>query len=135
MSPIGPEDIGALVAGSSVLALLVLGVLGLLVPVIAYWKILEKTGHPGPLALLYIFPFVGIIMLYWLALAEWPALRPRTAAPAPVAFPPPPQAIQAAPADEPPAPAAPAFKFCAGCGIGLEGSERFCRNCGRPVGT
>lgn len=131
MSPIGPEDIGALVAGSSVLALLALGVVAVLAPVIAYWKILEKAGHPGPLALLFLVPFVGIIMLYWLALAEWPSLRPKTAPP-PAGFPAP---IPAVPPPTAPAASGSGFKFCTGCGIGLEGSERFCRNCGRPVGA
>ena len=125
-----PEDLLGLAAGSAVLLGVTFAVLGLLIPVVAYWKILEKTGHPGPLALLFIFPVVGIILLYWLALAEWPALRSRAAAVAPAA--PPLPAVQ----PEPERPEEPhAIKFCAGCGIGLEGSERFCRNCGRPTGA
>lgn len=125
-----PEDLLGLAAGSAVLLGVTFAVLGLLIPVVAYWKILEKTGHPGPLALLFIFPVVGIILLYWLALAEWPALKPRTAA-APAPAPPPPAVLP-----EPESTAEPqVFRFCAGCGIGLEGSERFCRNCGRPTGA
>lgn len=136
-----PEDLAGLIAGSSILFILGLSLVGIIIPIVAYWKILDKAGHPGPLALLFLLPFVGIIMLYWLALAEWPSLR-KTSAPAPVGFPPPPVYPSAPPPPPPPvvtpeAPAAasPAFKFCAGCGTALEGVERFCRNCGRPVGT
>jgi hypothetical protein len=135
-----PEDVAGLIAGSSILVILALSVIGILIPIVAYWKILDKAGHPGPLALLFLLPFVGIIMLYWLALAEWPSLR-RPAAPAPVGFPPPPVYPPAPPPPPPvvmpaaPAAALPASKFCTGCGTALEGVERFCRNCGRPVGT
>jgi hypothetical protein len=134
-----PEDVAGLIAGSSILVILALSVIGILIPIVAYWKILDKAGHPGPLALLFLLPFVGIIMLYWLALTDWPSLR-KPSAQAPVGFPPPP-AYPPAPPPPPvvmpaaPAAALPAFKFCAGCGTALEGAERFCRNCGRPVGT
>lgn len=139
-----PEDLAGLIAGSSILVILGLSLVGIVIPIVAYWKILEKAGHPGPLALLFLLPFVGIIMLYWLALADWPSLR-KPLASAPAGFPPPPPVYPPPPPAPPPPPpvpapaapaaAQPAFKFCAGCGTALEGVERFCRNCGRPVGT
>jgi hypothetical protein len=43
--------------------------------VIAYWKICEKAGFPGPLSLLMLVPIANIILLLYLAFAEWPALK------------------------------------------------------------
>lgn len=130
-----PEDVAELIAGSSILLISGFLLIAIFIPILAYWKILEKTGHPGPLALLFLLPFVGIIMLYWLALTSWPSLRkPPGQAPVEVPAPPPPPT---SPAVDPTPPAAvqPAIQFCTGCGTAIEGAGRFCRSCGRPVGT
>ena len=37
------------------------------------WLIIERTGNPGPVALITIVPVFGLIVLWWLALARWPA--------------------------------------------------------------
>jgi len=130
-----PEDIGALVAGSSLLVIITFALVAAVLPIIAYWKILGKVGYPPPLALVILLPLAGLILVYFLAFAEWPALK--KAAPAP-AGPAPPAPAPLAPlhVETPATPAAKsAFRFCTGCGVGLEGSERFCANCGKPTGN
>lgn len=49
-------------------------IVGLII-VLPFWKIFTKAGFPGPLAILMIVPFANIIMIFFLAFAEWPALK------------------------------------------------------------
>jgi hypothetical protein len=137
-----PEDLGALIAGSGLLFGLTMALVSIVIPIVAYWRIIGKTGHPSPLALVFLFPLAGLILLYWLAFSEWPALnrgRLTPVAPPPVPMPPPPvysgsPGYPAAAVEPAAAPAAqPGFRFCTGCGVSLEGIERFCANCGKPV--
>ncbi len=44
----------------------------LLVP---YWRIFRKAGFPPALSLLMILPLVNVVMIYYLAFAEWPGLK------------------------------------------------------------
>lgn len=44
--------------------------------VLPFWRICEKAGYPGVMALLIFVPLANLIFLYWLAFAEWPAQRP-----------------------------------------------------------
>jgi hypothetical protein len=88
-----PEDaagalgaIGGLLAGGIVVFLLIFLVMAIL-PIIAYWKIFAKTGNSGAIALLMIIPLVNLIVLYWMALGDWPALRQAGASPG--GYPPP----------------------------------------------
>jgi hypothetical protein len=37
------------------------------------WRIIGRTGHHPALSLLAIFPVAGLIVLWWLAFARWPA--------------------------------------------------------------
>jgi hypothetical protein len=46
-----------------------------LLTVIPFWMICTKAGFPGPLALLMLVPIANIILPFYLAFAEWPALR------------------------------------------------------------
>jgi hypothetical protein len=51
------------------------------------WRIIGKAGYPPALSLLAVFPAVGLILLWWLAFARWPAERDRpSAAMEPVAW-------------------------------------------------
>ncbi len=50
-------------------------ILGLFLPVIAFCKICSKAGFPGALGLLMFVPIANIILLFYLAFADWPALR------------------------------------------------------------
>jgi len=43
--------------------------------IVAYWKICEKAGFPGPLALLTLVPIANFILVLYIAFAEWPALK------------------------------------------------------------
>jgi hypothetical protein len=40
--------------------------------VLPFWRICEKAGYPGILALLIFIPFVNLVFLYWFAFADWP---------------------------------------------------------------
>ena len=50
-------------------------VFGILLTVLPFWKICTKAGFPGPLALLMLVPIANVILPFYLAFAEWPALR------------------------------------------------------------
>jgi hypothetical protein len=43
--------------------------------VIPVWKICTKAGYPGQLSLLGLVPIANIVLLYYLAFAEWPSQR------------------------------------------------------------
>ena len=40
-----------------------------------YWRIFSKAGFHGALSFLLLVPLVNVGMLFFLAFAEWPALR------------------------------------------------------------
>jgi hypothetical protein len=42
---------------------------------IPYWRIFRKAGYPPALSLLMILPLVNVVMIYYLAFAEWPILK------------------------------------------------------------
>jgi hypothetical protein len=44
-----------------------------------FWKIFSKAGFPGWYGLLILIPVGNIIMLLFLAFAEWPVLRKNSA--------------------------------------------------------
>ena len=54
--------------------LIVIVVIGILV-VVPFWKIFTKAGFSGGWSLLMIIPFIGIVILFYLAFAEWPIQR------------------------------------------------------------
>lgn len=41
------------------------------------WRICSKAGFSGALSLLILFPVLNLFLLFFLAFAEWPALRAR----------------------------------------------------------
>ena len=49
----------------------------LLTLTVPFWMIFSKAGFPAYLALLMLVPGVNLVMLFYLAFAEWPALRER----------------------------------------------------------
>ncbi len=57
-----PELILILVVACVVIVLLV----------VPYWRIFGKAGFSPALSLLMLVPLVNIVMLYYLAFAEWP---------------------------------------------------------------
>jgi len=60
-----------------VVILFVLGVaaIGALLTVIPFWKICTKAGFPGPLSLLMLVPVASIVLLFYIAFAQWPVLK------------------------------------------------------------
>lgn len=51
--------------------------LSALLTVIPFWKICSKAGFPGPLSLLMLVPIVNMVLPFYIAFAEWPALKTR----------------------------------------------------------
>jgi len=47
----------------------------ILLNVLPFWKICTKAGLPSALALLMLVPIANIILPFYIAFAEWPALR------------------------------------------------------------
>lgn len=43
--------------------------------VVPYWKIFSKAGFSRYLSLLMVIPFANLILLYYVAFAEWPLHR------------------------------------------------------------
>ena len=67
-------------AGVSVVFLILMFlcmILGLFLTILPFWKICTKAGFPGALSLLLLVPVANIIFPFYLAFAEWPALRDR----------------------------------------------------------
>ena len=40
-----------------------------------FWKIFTKAGFNGALSLLMLIPFINVVMIFYLAFSEWPAMR------------------------------------------------------------
>ena len=40
-----------------------------------FWRIFAKAGFNGALSLLMLLPLVNVVMIFFLAFAEWPALK------------------------------------------------------------
>ncbi len=40
--------------------------------VACFWRIIDRSGRPGPLALLMLIPLVNIGVMLWAAFGEWP---------------------------------------------------------------
>jgi glucan phosphoethanolaminetransferase (alkaline phosphatase superfamily) len=66
-------------AFSVIMVFMILGfvVLGLLLAIIPWWKICAKAGFPGALSLLMLVPVANLILPFYIAFADWPALRQR----------------------------------------------------------
>lgn len=46
-----------------------------LLVVYPFWRIFARAGFPGWLAVGMVLPVVNLALLYFLAFAQWPALR------------------------------------------------------------
>ena len=46
--------------------------------VIPFWKICTKAGFNGALSLLMLVPIANIILPFYIAFADWPALKDKT---------------------------------------------------------
>ena len=65
------------------------GLLGAALIIVPFWVIFKKAGLGGPLSLLMLIPFVGIIMLYVLAFSRWKVVPAPEFGGYPPAYPPP----------------------------------------------
>ena len=64
------------IAEFAVIAIVVLFMaFGVLLVVLPFWKICTKAGLPGPLSLLMLVPIANIILPFYVAFTDWPALR------------------------------------------------------------
>jgi hypothetical protein len=66
----GPMEIGLIF-----LLIIPMMIIGVLITVIPFWKICTKAGFPGALSLLMLVPVANIILPFYIAFADWPALR------------------------------------------------------------
>ena len=44
-----------------------------IVVVIPVWRICQRAGYPGWLGFLMLIPMVNLVLLYFIAFADWPA--------------------------------------------------------------
>jgi hypothetical protein len=48
--------------------------IGALLTVVPFWKICQKAGFPPPLSLLMLVPIANVVLPFYIAFAQWPAL-------------------------------------------------------------
>ena len=75
LAQIGAPGLAELIIILLVIALIVGTIL--LLAVLPFWLICVKAGFPGWYSLAMLFPILHIILPFYLAFAEWPALRQR----------------------------------------------------------
>jgi hypothetical protein len=49
--------------------------IAILVSVVPFWMICKKAGFPPALSLLMLVPVANVVLPFYIAFAEWPALR------------------------------------------------------------
>jgi hypothetical protein len=64
-----------ILGATEILLILFVVLIFTIIVLIPYWRIFRKAGFQPPLSLLMILPLVNVVMLYYLAFAEWPSLR------------------------------------------------------------
>ena len=57
------------------IVIFVIVIIGALFTVIPFWKICTKAGFHGALSLLMLVPVANVILLFYIAFANWPALK------------------------------------------------------------
>ena len=63
---------------AELVTILGIGALTVGLTVVPFWKICAKAGFQGALSLLMLVPIANIILPFYLAFAEWPALKQKT---------------------------------------------------------
>jgi hypothetical protein len=51
-----------------------------IVLVVPFWRLCQRVGHSPWLSLLMLLPIANVILLYYIAFAEWPSQRGGTGA-------------------------------------------------------
>jgi hypothetical protein len=49
--------------------------IGAIIMIIPFWQIFKKAGFNPALSILMLVPIANIIIIFYLAFAEWPAMR------------------------------------------------------------
>lgn len=68
-------DVAPLVAGAMFLIAGLIGLLVTLLYVLVFCKIFSKAGFSWALGLLILVPIANIIIMFYLAFADWPVLK------------------------------------------------------------
>ena len=53
----------------------IMSFISIVIVVLPYWKIFSKAGFSGWLSVTMIIPPINIVMLFYLAFANWPVLK------------------------------------------------------------
>ena len=70
-----PVQPGVLISILPLLLLLVIVPVMIVLTVLPFWRIFSKAGFHGALSLLMLIPLANVVMLFFLAFADWPALK------------------------------------------------------------
>lgn len=70
--------------GFELVSLLIVGVIIGVFMILPFWMIFSKAGYSGALSLTQLIPLIGLIVLLYLAFAEWPIHKKMKAAGVPV---------------------------------------------------
>jgi uncharacterized membrane protein YhaH (DUF805 family) len=71
----GPEAVAPVFAIIMFLVWLLIIVASTVIGIIIYCKLFSKAGYPWALGLLILVPIANIVMLCYLAFADWPVLK------------------------------------------------------------
>jgi len=73
--------VGPSVAGIGILVIVFIAMLvsvaASILTVLPFWKICSRAGFPAALSLLMLVPIANIILPFYIAYANWPALQER----------------------------------------------------------
>jgi uncharacterized membrane protein len=53
----------------------IIAFISIVIVILPYWKIYSKAGFSGWLSITMIIPILNIVMLFYLAFANWPVLK------------------------------------------------------------
>jgi len=75
MPPGLSEDAIIAMAQTMMISTIIISLIGAIITVIIFWKIFSKAGYSGWLSLTQLIPLVNLIVLFYVAFAEWPIRR------------------------------------------------------------
>jgi hypothetical protein len=74
MNPYDTTTVTGYITGTLIASLLI-GLIGLIFAIIIYWRIFSKAGYSGARSLLMFIPLVNLIIIIMFAFSEWPIQR------------------------------------------------------------
>ena len=66
MFGIGPTEL---------ILIVIISFFSIAIVIVPYWKIYSKAGFSGWLSITMIIPLINVVMLFYLAFADWPVLK------------------------------------------------------------